>query len=357
MSASYLKKDNLMKSVLLTGIKTLELKDTPVPEIKRDNDVLLRLGAAGVCGSDIHYFNEGRIGDQVITFPFSIGHECSAIVEKVGRGVKRLKPGQRVAIEPAISCGQCDQCLQGRPHTCRHLRFMGAPGQYEGCMSEYIVMPEENCFVLDDKMLLLNGALVEPLSIGAYAVKLAGEGEYKNVAILGSGPIGLSVLLALHKTPAGKIYVTDKLNYRLEAAKKIGAQWTGNPDEQDIVKELNRIESLQMDIVFECCGKQEALDQAVDILKPGGKLMIVGIPETDTVHFDISKLRRKEITIQNVRRQNNSIPDAIRILKENPLAAEIMITHTFKLNDAQKAFETVAGYLDGVIKAMITFES
>ncbi|HEX2868111.1 MAG TPA: alcohol dehydrogenase catalytic domain-containing protein [Ignavibacteriales bacterium] len=346
-----------MKSVLLTGIKKLELADTPVPEIKRDNEVLLKTATAGVCGSDIHYFNEGRIGDQVITFPFSIGHECSAVVEKVGRGVKRLKPGQKVAVEPAISCGHCDQCLQGRPHTCRHLRFMGAPGQYEGCMSEYIVLPEENCFVIDDSMSTLKGALVEPLSIGAYAVKLAGEGDYKNIAILGAGPIGLSVLLALHKTPAGKIYVTDKLNYRLEAARKLGANWTGNPDEIDIVKEITQIEPLQMDIVYECCGKQEALDQALDILKPGGKLMIVGIPEGDTVQFNISKLRRKEITIQNVRRQNNSIPDAIRIIQENPRAAEMMITHTFNMTEAQKAFETVAGYHEGVIKAMITFGS
>ncbi|MGE5352675.1 MAG: alcohol dehydrogenase catalytic domain-containing protein [Acidobacteriota bacterium] len=346
-----------MKSVLLTGIKKLELKDTPVPEIINDNDVLLKVAAVGVCGSDIHYFNEGRIGDQIITFPFSIGHECSAKVEKVGKGVKNLKIGQKVAIEPAISCGHCDQCLQGRRHTCRNLRFMGAPGQYEGCLSEFVVMPEENCFVINDNMPVTNAALVEPLSIGAYAVKLSGEGEYKNIAILGSGPIGLSVLLALGKNPQRKIYVTDKLNYRLEAAKKMGAFWTGNPGEKDIVKELNHVEPLQMDIVFECCGEQEALDQAVDILKPGGKLMIVGIPETDTIQFNISKLRRKEITIQNVRRQNNSIPDAIKIAEHNPQAAELMITHTFKLNEAQKAFETVAGYKDGVIKAMIKLEA
>ncbi|MGE5440837.1 MAG: alcohol dehydrogenase catalytic domain-containing protein [Bacteroidota bacterium] len=342
-----------MKSVLLTGIKKLELKDTPVPEIKHDNEVLLRLAAVGVCGSDIHYFNEGRIGDQVITFPFSIGHECSAIVEKVGPGVKKLKAGQKVAVEPAISCGHCDQCLSGRPHTCRNLRFMGAPGQYEGCLSEFVVMPEENCFVIDESMSSLNAALVEPLSIGAYAVKLAGEGDYKNIAILGSGPIGLSVLLALEKNPGRKIYVTDKLNYRLEAAKRLGAFWTANPGQTDIAKSLNQIEPLQMDIVFECCGQQQALDQAVEILKPGGKLMIVGIPETDAVQFNISKLRRKEITIQNVRRQNNSIPDAIRLALDNPQAAETMITHIFNLNEAQKAFETVAAYKDGVIKAMI----
>ncbi|MGE5430553.1 MAG: alcohol dehydrogenase catalytic domain-containing protein [Syntrophomonadaceae bacterium] len=344
-----------MKSVLLTGIKKLELVDTPQPEIKNDNDVLLRLAAVGVCGSDIHYFNEGRIGDQVITFPFSIGHECSAIVEKTGRNVRNLKPGQKVAVEPAISCGHCDQCLSGRPHTCRNLRFMGAPGQYEGCLSEYIIMPEENCFPIDDNMSMLSGALVEPLSIGAYAVKLSGEMEFKNIAILGAGPIGLSVVLALEKRPERKLYVTDKLNYRLGAARKMGACWTGNPDETDIVKTLSRIEPLQMDAVFECCGKQEALNQAVDLLRPGGKLIIVGIPEVDIINFDVSKLRRKEIVIQNVRRQNNCIPEAISIAEKNPGAAEMMITHTFSLSEAQKAFETVAGYKDGVIKAMIKF--
>ncbi|MCU7495831.1 MAG: alcohol dehydrogenase catalytic domain-containing protein [Ignavibacteria bacterium] len=345
-----------MKSVLLTGTKKLELREVPKPEILHGKDVLLRPASVGVCGSDIHYFNEGRIGDQVITFPFSIGHECSAVVEKTGPEVKNLKPGDRVAVEPAISCGKCDQCLSGRRHTCRSLRFMGAPGQYDGCLSEYVIMPEENCFLLHGDMPLLTGALVEPLSIGAYAVKLAGSEKYKNVAILGSGPIGLSVLLALGKSPERKIFVTDKLNYRLEAARSLGAYWTGNPDEKDIIKEVGRVEPLQMDLVFECCGKQEALDQALDLLKPGAKLMIVGIPETDIIHFDVSKLRRKEITIQNVRRQNNSIPDAIRIAGENPRAAEMMITHVFNLEEAQKAFETVAGYKDGVIKAMIKLD-
>lgn len=346
-----------MKSALLTGIKKLEIVDTPAPQLKHDNDVLLKLAAVGICGSDIHYFNEGRIGDQVITFPFSIGHECSAIVEKIGKNVKHLKPGQKVAVEPAISCGHCDQCLSGRPHTCRNLRFMGAPGQYEGCLSEYIVMPGENCFVIADNMPILNGALVEPLSIGAYAVKLSEVKEEKNIAVLGSGPIGLSVLLALRKMPERKIYVTDKLNYRLHRAKELGASWTGNPGETDIVKTISSLDPLQMDIVFECCGKQDALDQAVDLLKPGGKLMIVGIPEEDIIHFNISKLRRKEITIRNVRRQNNSIPEAIRLAEENPQAAGMMITHTFKLGEAQKAFETVAGYKNGVIKAMIQLYS
>lgn len=345
-----------MNSLVLTGIRKFEFREIPKAEIKKTADVLLQIHNVGICGSDIHYYSTGRIGDQVIKFPFTIGHEASAIVEAIGARVKTVKPGDRVAIDPAVSCGKCDQCKSSRRHTCRALKFLGCPGERAGCLSEYIVMPEENCYKIRPSMSLIQGALVEPLSIGIYSAAFLEKAKEKTIGILGSGPIGLSVLLASRVKGVGKVFMTDKIEDRLIAAEKAGADWIGNPNLIDIVEKIKNIEPDQLDAVFECCGEQDALDQAVDLLKPGGKLIIVGIPEPDEISFNINKIRRKEISIQNVRRQNNCTQKAIDLISNGKINVDFMATHNFKLKDAPLAFEIVEGYRDGVIKAMISFD-
>jgi L-iditol 2-dehydrogenase len=342
-----------MKAAVLTGIKKIELCDVPIPPLKNKTDVLLKVKVVGLCGSDIHYYSKGRIGDQVVQYPFSVGHECAAVVEKTGKEVTQVKPGDPVVVDPAVSCGECDQCSKGRSHTCRHLSFLGCPGQREGSLSGYIVMPQENCYLMPDSMTLEQGVLVEPLSIGLYALDLMGEFPVKKAGILGSGPIGLSVLLGLKARGIPSVYATDKISERLDTAGNAGADWTGNPKDMDITSHIMNHEPLGLDVVFECCGDPDALDTAVDILKPGGKLMIIGIPETHNVSFEVHKLRRKEIRIQNVRRQNNCIRKAINWIKDRTVDVNFMATHRFRLKEAQRAFEVAANYRDGVIKAMV----
>jgi len=345
-----------MKKIFLSGIKKFEILEVSKPKLINDDGVLLKIDTVGVCGSDIHYYNEGKIGDQVIEFPFTIGHECSAVVEEVGIKVKNLKPGNLVAVEPALSCYKCEQCLSGREHTCTNQKFLGCPGQIDGCLSEYIIMPGKNCFPVPLNVNSEMTALVEPLSIGFYAAQFLKDIKYINsIAILGVGPIGLGVMLALQAFDYKNIYVTDKLDYRLAEAQKRDAAWTGNPDKENIVTSLEIINPDGFDAVFECCGKQEALDQAIEILKPGGKLFIVGIPETDRISFNISKIRRKEIVIQNVRRQNRSIQPVIDLIASGRLSAEFMITHRFPKEKVGEAFKIVSNYKDGVIKALIKF--
>ncbi len=345
-----------MESLTLTGIRKFELRKIPKPKIKKTTDVLLKMRNVGICGSDIHYYSMGRIGDQIIEFPFTIGHEGSAIVESVGGRVTRVKPNDRVAIEPAVSCGKCDQCLSGRRHTCRNLKFLGCPGEREGCLSEYIVMPQENCYKIGSSMSFIQGALVEPLSIGVYSASFLENTKEKTIGILGSGPIGLSVLLSSRVNGVRKVFMTDKIEDRLITAQRAGADWIGNTNLIDIVEKIKDIEPNQLDAVFECCGEQDALDQAVDLLKPGGELIIVGIPEPNEISFNINKFRRKEISIQNVRRQNNCMQKTIDLIASGKINVDFMATHNFKLKDAQLAFEIVEGYRDGVIKAMIDFD-
>jgi len=340
-----------MKAAVLTGIGKIEVRDVPKPALKINTDVLLRVASVGICGSDIQYYSTGRIGGDVVRFPFVIGHECTGEVEEVGSGVEKFKPGDRVVVDPAVSCGTCDQCTAGRPHTCRSLRFLGCPGQLPGSLAEFIVMPESNCYLLEGES--PHNILAEPLSIGIYAIRFLHEFPASTIAILGTGPIGLSVGLAARDTGIDNIYATDKIDDRLEAAKKAGAIWTGNPDRMDIVAEILKAQPAGLGAVFECCGDQEALDQAVELLRPGGKLMIVGIPESDRVTFDAHRLRRKEISIQNVRRQNGCIPAAIDLIAHRGSDLDFILTHMFPLEDAQKAFDLVENYRDGVIKAVI----
>lgn len=342
-----------MKAARLIDINKIEIHDVPQVKIEKDTDVLIKVGVVGICGSDVYYYKNGKIGNQIITFPQTIGHEMAGTVVRTGKRVETIKPGDKVAVDPSVSCFLCDQCLSGRPHTCRNLKFVSSPGQLEGCLSEYIVMPEQNCYILPDHMSLETGALCEPLTIGYYAVQRAGDVKGKNIGILGAGPIGLSVMCACIMKKARNIYMTDILDYRCEIAVKHGACWAGNPDTIDVVDAIGKKEQHQLDIVFECCGKQEALDQAFSLLKPGGIITIVGIPEFEHYRFSANIARRKEICIQQVRRQNDCTEIVVQAVSKELIKPDFMITHHFTLEEIDKAFRIVSGYEDNVVKAMI----
>jgi len=344
-----------MKAMVMTAIRRLEPADVPMPSIEQKNEVLLKIQIVGVCGSDVHYYEAGRIGSQVVQFPYKLGHECSATVVEVGSEVTRVKVGDHLAVDPAAPCYKCDQCKMGRENTCRNLRFLGTPGQAEGCLCEYIVMPENSLYPLDGRITLAQAALCEPLSIGVYSAKQSAMSKNDTVAILGAGPIGLSTLLAANTEGVADCYVTDKIDIRCQAAEKAGARWTGNPDKQDVAADILRQVPRGVDIVFECAGRQETIDQAAELLRPGGKFVIIGIPRCETVSLCIDKFRRKEVTIINIRRQNGCVDAAIDMVASGGADVDFMITHRFPFEKTKEAFDLVATYRDGVIKALIEF--
>jgi L-iditol 2-dehydrogenase len=344
-----------MKAMMLTGIRQIEMKVVPEPELVKTNDVKIKMLVMGICGSDIHYFTQGRIGSQKVIYPFTVGHEGAGLIVEVGKTVTKVKPGDIVAIEPAMPCHECDQCLAGRHHTCRKLRFLGCPGQAEGCLMEYIVMPEESCFALSGKLVPDHGSISEPLAIGVYAVKKSGGVKDLKIGILGFGPIGMSVMLAAKAEGVKNIFVTDKIDPRLSIALKEGAEFTGNVLKEDVVTKILEQTRLGLDIVFECCGKQEAFDNAVDILKPGGRLIVVGIPEFDNWSLNVEKTRRNEISLQFIRRQVDCVEPALEMMKNGTISIDNMITHRFPFDRTKEGFDLVAGYYDGVMKAMIDF--
>ncbi|HOP78825.1 MAG TPA: alcohol dehydrogenase catalytic domain-containing protein [Thermogutta sp.] len=342
-----------MKAAFFTGLRQVGILETPPAQIERPQDVLVHVERVGVCGSDVHYFLHGRIGDQILQYPASVGHECAGTVVDVGPKVTRVKVGDLVAIEPALVCNECDQCRAGRSNTCRRLQFLGCPGEAPGAAREYYALPESNCFPLPAGLTLDHGALAEPLSIGLYAVRLAQLQSGDRVAILGCGPIGLSVLTWVKLTAGCRAYVTDLLDERLEAAARCGADWTGNAAREDVATSIERREPLGVDCVFECSGDAGCVTQAIRLAKPGGRVLWVGIPPEEHVSLPAHLARRKEITLQLVRRQRDCLKPVLHAMAQGQINPTWWITHRYPLNRIQEAFELVAEYRDGVIKAMI----
>ncbi len=345
-----------MKAAFLTAIRQFEIRTVPDPVIVNDTDVAVRIRRVGVCGSDVHYYRTGRIGHQVIEFPFILGHEAAGVVERTGEAVTRVKAGQRVALDPTAACGRCDQCRSGRENTCRNLLFVGCPKQLDGALREFAVLPESCCIPVGEGTSFERAVLSEPLAIAVYSVERTRLPEGAAVAVLGAGSIGMSVLHVLRTRDTGNVYVTDKIRSRLEFAAALNPKWTGHPDNPDAVEAILRLEPLQLDTVYECSGDPEAVVQAIRLLKPGGTLCLIGIPEQDTMTFPIHELRRKEITLLNIRRQAGCTEKALDLLESRKIDMDAMATHVFSLERTADAFEIAAGYRDGVMKAMIRLD-
>ncbi len=343
-----------MKAAFLTGLRKIEIGEAPEPEIVRDDDVLIGVEVVGVCGSDVHTYKEGKVGGSQAVYPWIIGHECAGTVLATGPAAGGLAPGQRVAIDPLIPCGECDQCLGGRKHTCRNQKFLASPGQAPGALTERLVMPAECCYPIPDTMSFVQATLTEPLSIGLHSRNLAAVPAGGTAAILGSGPIGLCVLLALkHGDPTVKAFMTDLIDARVVLAKRLGADWSHSAKHEDVIALAAEAARGGFDCVFECAGEQETVDQAVATLAPGGKCMLVGIPGAERISLDIHTARRRELVFQDVRRQNDCIQPAIDLVASGAIEVDCLAKHHFEFSEAMAAFELVSNYLDGVIKAMI----
>lgn len=345
---------NEMKAVYLLKPGSVSIEDIPVPEIKKETDVLVRVKNVGICGSDIHYFLEGKIGSQIVTDKIILGHEAAGEVAEVGNSVTMVEKGQRVAIEPGITCGKCEHCLGGLPNLCPDVRFFGTP-PVDGALREYVVMPEENLVPLPEGLDYNDGILSEPLAIGLYGVKLSRFSVGDEVAITGAGPIGLSVLFSVKSGGAKKIFISDLIPARLEMAKKLGAErvvLAGEEDITDVVEKETR--GRGVDIGYEAAGKAETFKQSSEVARIGGEAVIYGIPEDDRIEFDAHSIRRKQLRITNVRRSAHVTKLALDLIGQRRLPFSSLVTHTFPLERIEDALKMAAEYRDGVIKAVIT---
>ncbi|MCX7916925.1 MAG: NAD(P)-dependent alcohol dehydrogenase [bacterium] len=342
-----------MRVAYLIDKKRIIFEERQIPEIKKGDDVLVRIRCVGICGSDVHYFLEGRIGDQIVKDRIILGHEASGEVVEIGENVKNLKKGDKVAIEPGISCGKCESCIKGKPNTCPNVKFLGTP-PIDGAFREYIVMPESNLIKIPEGLGFEEGVLAEPLAIGIYSVKLSQIEIGDDVAILGVGPIGLSILFSVKESGAYRIFVSDLIKERLEFAKKIGADFTvdaGKENIVDIVKKMT--DGRGVDISFESAGKRETFRQVIHTSRIGGKCLLVGIPAEDTVEFEAHIMRRKELKLINVRRSAFCTEIALNMIKNSKVPFKEIITHRYPFEELEEALNLVAEYRDGVIKCLV----
>lgn len=344
---------NTMKASRLHGIRDVRLEELPMPT-PGPGEVLLKVASVGVCGSDVHYYLDGRIGaTQVVTEPITMGHEFSAYVEGTGEGVKGLEVGQLVAGEPGICCGKCEPCTHGHPNLCLAVRFCGTP-PVDGVFAEYTVMPAENCYPLPEGLNPVDGALLEPLGVAIHSVDLANVRPGHTVAVLGAGPIGLLTAAVARVAGATDVYMTEPLEYRRRFALEYVADEALNPDEVDVAAAVVELTGGRgVDVVFDAAGAPETPEQAAEMARFGGKLVISGIPSDDRMDMTASSVRRKGLTIKMVRRMKHTYPRAIRLVQKGLVDVRSLATHFLPLEKVDDAFRMLAAYDDGVIKAVI----
>ena len=317
-----------MRSVRLHGTGDLRIHEEPVP-VAGEGERLIRVRSVGVCGSDLHWFSGGEIGDAKLERPLILGHEFAG----------ELEDGQRVAVDPAISCGHCELCLHGHPNLCLSIIFAGY-GTQDGSLREYMVWNEKCLFPIPDSLSFEDGAMLEPLGVVIHAIDLAHLKAGMTVGVFGCGPIGLLIIQMAKLSGAANIIATDKLAHRADAAKAYGADHVFLAgDSLELEKIRAATNGRGVDVAFEAAGVQETVDLSVAAVLHGGKVMLVGIPDGERTSFSASAARRKGITIKLVRRMKYTYPRAIELVSKGLVDVRSLVTHRFPLEQTAEAFK------------------
>jgi L-iditol 2-dehydrogenase len=321
-----------MKVLRLHGVQDLRLHDEPVPQ-PGDGEVLVRVKAVGVCGSDLHWFAEEGIGDAHLAKPLVLGHEFAGVIADGPR------QGERVAVDPCVTCGKCEFCQQGHPNLCISHTFAGH-ALTDGGLREFVAWPEEFLFSIPDMISDEDGAMLEPLGVAIHTVDLGHLRTGMTVGIFGCGPIGLLAIQLARLSGATQIIVTEKLPHRMEAAQKAGADQVilaeANSKESEAV--LAATEGRGVDVAFEIAGENEAVETAVASAKPGGSVILAGIPADDHTSFTASIARRKGLTLRMVRRMKHTYPRAIGLVEKGLVDVRSIVTACYPITQGDQAF-------------------
>ena len=341
------------KTFYMTDIEKIELGEAPMPKMGPD-DVLIKVQSVGVCGSDLHYYRSGAIGDFKVEFPFVLGHEAAGVVEDVGENVTTLKKGDRVCMEPGVPCMKCEECLSGHYNLCRDVRFWATP-PYDGVLSEYICHPAAFTFKIPDNMSFTEGALVEPLAIGLHACNMGGVKLGQTVAIMGAGCIGLVTLLAAKAYGATRIIVGDVLDKRLDKARELGAIAVNTKEEDFVAKVMELTEGRGADVCIDCAGFSATVDSCLSCAKPAGVVIIVGLGQDRVDGFNTSIMSTKELTVKSIFRYRNLYPTAINAIADGRIDVESIVSHRFTFDDTINAFATCHRDIRNVVKGVIEY--
>ena len=319
-------------AAVLHGIRDIRFEDRPVPTLG-PRDVLVEVRAVGVCGSDVHYYEHGRIGDYVVAAPLVLGHETSGVIAARGSNATRHQIGQRVAVEPGVPCGSCAHCHAGRYNLCADIRFHGTP-PVDGTFQRYVATSEDFLHPIPDAMSDEAGALMEPLAVGVWACRRAGITAGSSVLITGAGPVGLLALQVALASGATQVTVSDVRPHRLEMARAFGATRILN-----VANEPLTLGSDGVDALIECSGNAEAASLGIRAIRPAGVAVMVGMgPDVDAV-LPMGVIQSREIWLTGVFRYANVFPAAIALASTERVRVEGLATHRYPLTKVVDALE------------------
>ena len=326
-------------AAVMPELQRIELQEVPYPEIG-PRETVIEVQAVGVCGSDTTYYTVGYIGDWVVEGPIILGHEVAGRVVEVGPEVTRVQVGDRVAIEPGTPCRDCRDCMAGRYHLCRDLKFLATP-PYDGALVQFLAMDERNLFPIPDTMSFEEGALLEPLSVGIWACKRASLEPGDDVLVSGAGPVGVLAAQTARALGAGSVTLVDISDFRLQLARELGfdVERSDAPSERDF------------DVLLECSGAPGVLAAGLARLRTNGRAAMVGMPKKP-VELPLSNLNDKELTIGLVHRYSHTWPTAIELVASGRVDVKSIVTHRFPLSETEDAL-TLAGRVNDSMKAVV----
>ncbi|MFW5980609.1 MAG: NAD(P)-dependent alcohol dehydrogenase [Halanaerobiaceae bacterium] len=337
-----------MKAAYLKKEEELEFKEIKKPDMAED-EVLVQIKSVGICGSDMHYYKHGRIGEFVVEEPLILGHEAAGEIKKVGEKVKDLKPGDRVAVEPGVPCRVCEFCKTGKYHLCPDVVFMATP-PVDGAFVEYVNYPADFVYKLPDNVSYEEGAMIEPMVVGMNAAQKADITLGDKVIILGAGPIGLVTLQAVKAAGSSDITITDINQMRLDKAEELGATRTINVQNEEIK------DAGEYDVVLEAAGVINTTQQTADLVKRGGRIVLIGMTPEESFDYPVSKILSKEATVKGIFRYANLYKRAIKMIKAGQVELESMISDRFNFKQLPEAFTYADKNREETIKVMINFD-
>lgn len=316
-------------------------------------EVQVSVESVGICGSDLHYFLDGHIGETPAAYPQVLGHEPAGRILAIGDGVTGWSIGDRVALEPPIYCYHCEWCMRGRHNLCESVRFFSSPGE-PGFFRDRANLPAENLLGLPASLNFDEGSLFEPVSIILHSFRFGQPEMGETAVVFGAGPIGLSTIGCLRVAGVKRIFSVEPVAHRRELALKLGADAAIDPNQVDPVKEILRETGGRgADVTFDCATQADTVNQSMYVTCSGGRAVITGVPQDDRVSLDFHHMRRKELGFFSVRRANHTGGAAVQLLEEHIGRFRPMITHVMPLTEVQKAFEMLGAYADNVGKVVL----
>ena len=342
----------MMKTAVMTAIGKMELTERPIPS-PAPGEVLVKVEYVGICGSDLHYFESGRIGDYVVKPPFVLGHEAGGVVVETGEGVTDLVPGDRVALEPGKTCGHCEHCKEGRYNLCENVIFFATP-PVDGVFQEYVAHEADLCFKLPNNVSTLEGALIEPLAVGFHAAIQGDAHLGQKAVVMGAGCIGLVSMMALKARGVSEVYVVDIMEKRLKKALELGADGVINGAEENVEQKIRQItDGRGVDLVIETAGTEITTRQAISIAKKGSNIVLVGYSKSGEMTLPMSLVLDKELTFKTVFRYRHIYPMAIEAVAQGKVNLKGIVTDIFDLDDVQKAMDYSVNNKTDIVKAVI----